>query len=97
MIQAEGGAAAADFLAAQLLQYPSLAGLSQLIGLQLGASSGKPREDLAVLQGLAERLLASRPAYRCGHCGFAGKHLHWNCPGCKHWGSIKPIGGPGSH
>jgi lipopolysaccharide biosynthesis regulator YciM len=47
------------------------------------------------LQGLAERLLASRPAYRCGHCGFAGKHLHWNCPGCKHWGSIKAIGGPG--
>ena len=96
MIQAEGGAAATEFLATKLLQHPSLAGLSQLIGLQLGASSGGAREDLSVLQGLAERLVASRPAYRCGHCGFAGKHLHWNCPGCKHWGSIKPIGGPGS-
>jgi lipopolysaccharide biosynthesis regulator YciM len=97
MVPAEGSAAAAAFLAAQLLKYPSLAGLSQLIGLQADASEGKPREDLAVLRGLAERLLASRPAYRCGHCGFAGKHLHWSCPGCKHWGSIKAIGGPGSY
>ncbi len=97
MLRAEGSAAAGDFLAAQLLKYPSLAGLSQLIGLQLGASEGKPREDLALLQGLAQRLVASRPAYRCGHCGFAGKHLHWHCPGCKHWGSIKAIGGPGSY
>ncbi len=95
MTLAEGDAAAAEFLASQLLQHPSLLGLSQLIGLQLGCSEGKSRQDLALLQGLAERLLASRPAYRCGHCGFAGKHLHWNCPGCKHWGSIKAIGGPG--
>ncbi|MDH4039869.1 MAG: lipopolysaccharide assembly protein LapB [Gammaproteobacteria bacterium] len=96
MVEAEGSAAAGDFLAEQLLQYPSLAGLSQLIGLQLGTSEGKPRQDFELLQTLSRRLLASRPAYRCGHCGFAGKNLHWNCPGCKHWGSIKAIGGPGS-
>ena len=68
----------------------------ELIGLQLGTSEGKPRQDFELLQTLSRRLLASRPAYRCGHCGFAGKNLHWNCPGCKHWGSIKAIGGPGS-
>ncbi len=96
MARAEGDVAAADFLASQLLQHPSLAGLFQLIGLQLSCSEGKSRQDLTLLQDLAGSLLASRPAYRCGHCGFAGKHLHWNCPGCKHWGSIKAIGGPGS-
>ena len=95
MVQAEGRDAAGVFLAAQLQDYPSLPGLSQLIGLQLGASDANSREDLAVLQNLTQRLVAARPTYRCGHCGFAGKHLHWNCPGCRHWGSIKAIEGPG--
>lgn len=91
MVEAEGRDAAGAFLAAQLLEYPSLPGLAQLIGLQLVASEGKPREDLATLQELTRRLVTARPTYRCGHCGFAGKHLHWHCPGCKHWGSIKAI------
>lgn len=97
MVRAEGREPASVFLAAQLLEYPSLPGLAQLIDLQLVASAGRPREDLAILQDLTRRLVASRPTYRCGHCGFAGKHLHWHCPGCKHWGGIKPIDGPGIH
>jgi lipopolysaccharide biosynthesis regulator YciM len=96
MARVEGDAAAGEFLEAQLLQYPSLRGLSQLIGLQRSASDELSRPDLELLQDLSQRLVASRPAYRCGHCGFAGKHLHWHCPGCKHWGSIKAIDGPGS-
>jgi lipopolysaccharide biosynthesis regulator YciM len=95
MARAEGAAAANQFLAERLLKHPSLGGLSQLIDLQLEATEGKSREDFAMLQNLTRSLVASRPSYRCGHCGFAGKHLHWNCPGCKHWGSIKAIDGPG--
>ncbi|HSR62973.1 MAG TPA: hypothetical protein VLN56_06175, partial [Gammaproteobacteria bacterium] len=26
-------------------------------------------------------------------CGFDAKLLHWQCPGCKTWNSIKPIHG----
>ena len=96
MACADGAAAASRFLADQLLKHPSLGGLSQLIDLQLEATEGKSREDFAMLQNLARSLVASRPSYRCGHCGFAGKHLHWHCPGCKHWGSIKAIDGPGA-
>ena len=96
MIAAESGEAAGRFLAAQLVDHPSLQGLAQLIRVQLGTGSGESRADLALLQELTQNLVARRPTYRCGHCGFAGKHLHWNCPGCKHWGSVKIIDGPGS-
>lgn len=95
MARVEGDTAAGEFLAAQLVRCPSLRGLSQLIGLQRSASNDASRPDLALLQDLSQRLVAARPAYRCSHCGFAGKHLHWHCPGCKHWGSIKAIDGPG--
>ena len=96
MARADGPAAADRFLSEQLLKYPSLTGMAQLIGLQLQAAEGKPREEFAMLQNLTHSLVASRPSYRCGHCGFAGKHLHWSCPGCKHWGSIKAIDGSGA-
>ena len=93
MAQVEGDAVAADFLAQQLPGHPSLGGLLRLMGLQSAASRGAHQADIRLLEGLTQRLLASRPAYRCGHCGFAGKHLHWHCPGCKRWGSIKAVGG----
>ena len=40
-----------------------------------------------------ERLIAERPLYRCSHCGFAGQQLHWFCPGCKYWGTVKTLRG----
>lgn len=91
--EAEGPAAAAEFLSRQLAERPSLRGLARLIDLQMGDTRGKVRDNLGLLQVLVERLIAERPAYRCGHCGFAGRQLHWYCPGCKHWGTIKAIRG----
>ena len=93
MRQSEGNEAAGDFLSAQLADRPSLRGLARLISLQLDATESPARENLSLLQVLVERLIAERPAYRCGHCGFAGQQLHWFCPGCKHWGTMKTIRG----
>jgi lipopolysaccharide biosynthesis regulator YciM len=33
--------------------------------------------------------LAQQPEYQCDHCGFEARELHWQCPSCKRWGSIK--------
>jgi lipopolysaccharide biosynthesis regulator YciM len=33
------------------------------------------------------------PGYRCQRCGFGARAHHWQCPGCKSWGSIKPVHG----
>ncbi|MEQ9464653.1 MAG: lipopolysaccharide assembly protein LapB [Haliea sp.] len=88
-----GVEASATFLSEQLAKYPSLRGLSRLIALQMGNTEGQIRDNLSLLARLVERLLAERPTYRCSHCGFAGRQLHWFCPGCKHWGTVKSIRG----
>lgn len=87
----EGSRAATEFLSKQLLQRPSLQGLSQLIQWQQEEHGTALSAELEVLEVLANRLATAGPNYRCGHCGFAGKQLHWHCPGCKRWGSIKAI------
>jgi lipopolysaccharide biosynthesis regulator YciM len=93
ILETEGADAAEEFLSAQLAERPSMRGLSRLISLQIDDSEGKAREDLGLLQVLVNRLMSERPVYRCTHCGFSGRHLHWHCPGCKDWGTIKTIRG----
>ena len=94
--ETEGNTAAAEFLSAQLSRQPSLRGLARLITLQMNYAEGEVRDNLSLLQVLVNRLVADRHAYRCNHCGFAGKQLHWFCPGCKYWGTIKIIRDTGS-
>ena len=91
--QHEGEAAAMDYLAEVLRERPSLRGLDRFISLQFGNAEEDMREDLAVLQGLVQRLLETRPRYKCCHCGFEGQSLHWQCPSCKYWNTVKPIHG----
>lgn len=93
ILAAEGRDVAEEFLTDQLARRPSLRGLEQLIALQADSCEGKTRDSLGLLQVLVKRLIEERPAYRCSHCGFSGRHLHWFCPGCKYWGTIKTIRG----
>ena len=89
--EAQGYDAAGEFLSVQLARQPSLRGLSRLISTQIEQSEGENRDKLGLLQELVNRLVADKNAYRCVQCGFAGKHLHWFCPGCKTWGTMKTI------
>ncbi len=86
-------AVAADFVAEQLRVRPSIRGLKQLIELQISLSEGSAKEKLSLLKQLTEQLIKEKPVYRCGNCGFSGKVLHWQCPGCKLWNVVKPIHG----
>lgn len=89
----DGGSTAEQFLIEQLDKMPSLRGMEKLVSFRISASEDKPREDLNLLQQLVQRLIEQRPSYRCSHCGFAARQLHWFCPGCKYWGTIRPIRG----
>ena len=93
LCEQEGDDAAVRFLAEQLRQKPSVQGLARLIDLQAGTADGKVRDDLEMLGQLVDRLLEGRPVYQCRRCGFEGKSLHWQCPGCKEWNTVKPIQG----
>ncbi len=84
---------AIDFVASHLGRHPSIRGLNQLIQWHLESATGKVRDKLQMLYDITSKFLENKPIYRCGHCGFSGRLLHWQCPGCKLWGKTKPIHG----
>ncbi len=87
----KGEKIAANFVADYVRRYPSLGGINLFINLYLSSTEGRARQDLLILQSLMKKLLADKPDYQCVSCGFSGKAMHWHCPGCKQWNSIKPI------
>ncbi|MCP5151201.1 MAG: lipopolysaccharide assembly protein LapB [Ectothiorhodospiraceae bacterium] len=95
--EAEGARAAVDMLAAALRSRSSVRGLDRLVELerQLLRGGREPREaaHLEILSTLTRELLRDRPVYQCSHCGFPARSLHWQCPSCKHWNTVKPIRG----
>jgi lipopolysaccharide assembly protein B len=84
---------ALDFMAEQLSQYPSVRGLNQLITWYLETTYGKVRTKLQMLYNITNKLLENKPVYCCCQCGYSGKYLHWLCPSCKKWSTMKPIHG----
>lgn len=84
---------ALDFATEQLSKNPSIKGLNQLISWHVDTSHGKVKDKLNILYKITSKLLENKPVYRCGVCGFGGKHLHWQCPSCRKWSTIKPIHG----
>jgi lipopolysaccharide biosynthesis regulator YciM len=86
-------AAAAAFMGKQLALRPSLRGLGHFLELHIDSTHGRARENLSLLKTLIDQLIASRPHYRCSNCGFSGNQLHWLCPSCKHWDSVRCVKG----
>jgi lipopolysaccharide biosynthesis regulator YciM len=84
---------AIDFVSDQLSQHPSIRGLNRLIYWHLESAHGKVRDKLQMLYDITSKFLENKPIYRCQHCGFGGKLLHWHCPSCKQWSRMKPIHG----
>lgn len=91
--QLEGDQAGSYVLSEYLKKRPSVKGLDRLIALQMTCASGEEKENLAILQAFTQKLIKDKPKYRCTECGFDGKTLHWKCPTCKTWGSVRPIQG----
>ena len=84
---------AIDFVSAQLRRHPSIRGLNRLIYWHLESAHGTVRDKLQMLYDITTKFLENKPIYRCTHCGFGGKLLHWHCPSCKQWSRMKPIHG----
>lgn len=91
----EGIDKAEQFVEDQLIGKPSVRGLDLLLKLSL-EKNNKSKDDVTkfqVLEQLVNKLLAKKPNHRCRKCGFGAKKLHWQCPSCKSWGTVKPIYG----
>lgn len=87
----KGDKIAVGFVADYVRRYPSLRGMYLFVNLYIASAEGRAKEDLHILQKLMHKILANKPEYQCGTCGFSGKSLHWQCPGCREWSTITPI------
>lgn len=85
--QNQGNASAQQFLYQQLHRHPSVEGLHQLIML------GEDNHQVLVplIKDVTSALIHKGDRYTCKNCGFSGRTLHWQCPGCSQWATMRPI------
>lgn len=89
----DGDDAAIAFVINYVSEYADLGGLERLLeleGRRLAADAQARTAHRAVL-ALLRHLRARQPDYQCERCGFVARRLHWQCPSCKHWSTIKPV------
>jgi len=92
--QEDGERAAVSFIAEHMERAPTLRGVGQMLSLQLSdaaQTTGVVSEGILAADSLIRGLQQQAPHYRCKACGFSGKQMHWLCPSCKHWGSVRSI------
>jgi len=89
--QEQGERAAVHFIIGELRKRPSVRGLERLVDYHLQSTEGSARENMTILSDLIKKLLTTKSSYKCQSCGFEGKTLHWHCPSCKRWNTVKPI------
>lgn len=79
-----------DMLLDLVRKYASLEGLYALVKSRAGRGrSAREDKDFAMIAELLARAVAQVRGYRCGACGFNSHALHWQCPGCKGWGTVQ--------
>ena len=87
----EGDDQAAHFLAEYLERFPSIKGVNALLDIHIGSIEGVVKDNLSLLKGILNTISLSQPSYCCKNCGFKGTQLHWLCPQCRCWETVKPI------
>jgi lipopolysaccharide biosynthesis regulator YciM len=87
-----GRPAAIDLLRQELEVRPSVRGLLRLVEMA-GYEKGMTTDEGRLVSRIGHLILVNRPVYRCVNCGFGGQQLHWLCPSCKQWETVRPIQG----
>lgn len=91
--ETRGEKEAIKFISQELKRRPSVRGVDKLVEYVLGMADGEIRENLQTIKEMTGKLLSNSPVYRCQQCGFDAKLMHWHCPSCKQWSTIKPVYG----
>lgn len=81
---------AASFLFKYLQDYPSLAILDRFFKLNV-LSEYSPKDLIQLIVRVLDGLQLNEQEYKCSSCGFSVRQLHWLCPSCKGWQTIKPV------
>ena len=86
--QLKGRQAALSYLSEKIKQQPSLEGMQKLLSYKSAEIDTQVIYD--DLNGAIRYMQQERMHYRCRHCGFQTNTHYWLCPGCNHWGQVKP-------
>ena len=89
----QGTDAAVNYISAQLRKRPTVRGVDKLIDYVMPRVDGELRENLESIKEVTGRLLETHSIYKCNQCGFDALRLHWQCPSCKRWNTIKRVHG----
>ena len=89
----QGEEDAIKFISGELRRRPTVRGVKRLIEYTLRKASGEIRDNLVTIKDLTARWIADRPSYKCNQCGFSARQLHWKCPSCRNWNTVKPVHG----
>ncbi len=89
----QGQTAAEKFVIEWLRKKPTVHGLYRLLDLRLEKQGAEMDNDLVLLRGMIGELKKEHEGYVCQNCGFKGKVMHWLCPGCHKWNTIRPLSG----
>lgn len=91
--EVNGKSDAIGFISTELKKRPTVRGVDKLIEYTLSKAEGEIHDNLKTIKEMTTKLLQNRSIYRCKNCGFDTKSLHWQCPSCKCWNTIKSIHG----
>ena len=91
--EVKGVGDALGYISAELKKRPTVRGVDKLIDYVLTRTDGEIRESLETIKELIANLLTNNSVYKCKQCGFDAIRLHWQCPSCKRWNTIKRVHG----
>ncbi len=93
IMELQGEEEGLKFISEALYRRPTVKGVDKLLEYTMNSSAKDIRDNLETIKGLTSNLLNDRAIYRCQKCGFDARTIHWQCPSCKSWTTIKPIQG----
>ena len=93
LIEHEDKEESIKFLSAELRKRPTVKGVNRLLEYAIEKANGEVLDNLEMIRELTEQLIENNAVYKCERCGFDAKLLHWQCPSCKNWVTIKPVHG----
>lgn len=85
----DGEAAAERFFKEQILKRPSLKGLRDWAQGELEKNKRGEKDKFAVIINMLDSVVEDKPSYVCSACGFQARSLHWQCPSCGTWDSVR--------
>lgn len=88
-----GTDAAVNFISSELKKRPTVRGVDKLIDYIAARSNDELRSNLETVKSVTAKLKELNSSYKCKQCGFDAIRLHWLCPSCKNWNTIKRVYG----